>query len=73
MVAAHFDGRERADTGRLITEFLERSSEVGGLAADQLLNAVHLATGLATSGAYTPDDDWRDLLTAIWHPLAEPR
>ncbi|MGW4208899.1 AAA family ATPase [Lentzea sp. NPDC004789] len=73
MVAAHFDGKERADTGRLITEFLERSSEVGGLAADQLLNAVHLATGLATSGAYTPDDEWRDLLTAIWHPLAEPR
>ncbi|MFD9736480.1 AAA family ATPase [Umezawaea sp. NPDC059074] len=73
MVTAQFRGRERTDTGRLIAEFLERSSEVGGLAADQLLNAVHLATRLATSGAYIPDEEWKELLTAIWHPLAEPR
>ncbi|WP_309111183.1 MoxR family ATPase [Saccharothrix sp.] len=72
MVAAHFGGKERADTGRLIAQFLERSGEVGGLAADQLLNAVYLATRLATSGTYTPDDDWNDLLAAIWHPLREP-
>lgn len=72
MVAAHFGGRERADTGRLIAQFLERAGEVGGLAADQLLNAVYLATRLATSGTYTPDEEWRDLLAAIWHPLTEP-
>jgi MoxR-like ATPase len=72
MVAAHFGGKERADTGRLIAQFLERSAEVGGLAADQLLNAVYLATRLATSGTYTPDDEWKDILAAIWHPLREP-
>ncbi len=73
MVTAQFRGRERADTGRLIAEFLDRSGAVGGLAADQLLNAVHLGTLLATSGAYTPDEEWKELLTAIWHPLTEPR
>lgn len=73
MITAQFRGRERADTGRLIAEFLERSSEVDGLAADQLLNAVHLATRLAISGSYVPDDEWKELLKAIWHPLTEPR
>jgi hypothetical protein len=57
------------DISRLISEFLARSEETGGLASDQLLNAVHLAMELATSGAYQPDDDWQELLTAIWHPL----
>ncbi|MCR3754171.1 AAA family ATPase [Lentzea californiensis] len=73
MVTAHFGGKDLIDTSRLISEFLDRSGQVGGLAADQLLNAVHLATHLATSGAYTPDEEWKDLLTAIWHPLTEPR
>ena len=53
----------------LIGEFLQRSDEVGGLASDQLLNAVHLATQLAMSGSYQPDDEWTELLRAIWHPL----
>lgn len=69
MVAAQFGDTDGVDTSRLIAEFLARSEETGGLASDQLLNAVHLALELATSGAYQPDDDWQELLTAIWHPL----
>lgn len=66
MVAAHFSGR--ADDHReLIRGFLGRSRELDGLAADQLLNAVYLAT----SGAYQPDDEsWPRLLDAIWRRLA---
>ncbi|GGP84535.1 AAA family ATPase [Saccharothrix coeruleofusca] len=70
MVAAHFGQAEGIDLARLISTFLERSQEVGGLASDQLLNAVHLAAQLVTSGAYRPDRDWEDLLRAIWHPLS---
>jgi MoxR-like ATPase len=70
MVAAQFGNPDGVDVARLITEFLERSKEVGGLASDQLLNAVHLAAELVTSGAYRPDDEWRELLKAIWHPLS---
>jgi len=70
MVAAQFGESDKVDIARLITEFLERSDELGGLASDQLLNAVHLATELATSGAYQTDEEWRELLRAIWHPLS---
>jgi MoxR-like ATPase len=70
MVAAHFGEADGVDLARLITDFLERSAQLGGLASDQLLNAVHLATQLATSGSYQRDADWNDLLTAIWHPLS---
>ncbi|WP_158887083.1 AAA family ATPase [Amycolatopsis anabasis] len=70
MVAAQFGGADKVDIARLIQDFLERSAELGGLASDQLLNAVHLATELATSGAYQSDDEWKDLLKAIWHPLS---
>ncbi len=69
MVAAQFGDTDAVDVSRLIGEFLARSEETGGLASDQLLNAVHLAMELATSGAYQPDEDWQELLTAIWHPL----
>jgi MoxR-like ATPase len=69
MVAAQFGDTDGVDISRLISEFLARSEETGGLASDQLLNAVHLAMELATSGAYRPDEDWQELLTAIWHPL----
>jgi hypothetical protein len=69
MVAAQFGDTDGVDTSRLIAEFLARSEETGGLASDQLLNAVHLALELATSGAYQPDEDWQNLLEAIWHPL----
>jgi MoxR-like ATPase len=73
MVAAQFgdtDGIDRIDVARLIADFTARSDATGGLASDQLLNAVHLAIELATSGAYQPDEDWQELLTAIWHPLS---
>lgn len=70
MVAAQFGTPDGVDIARLITEFLDRSRDIGGLASDQLLNAVHLAAELVTSGAYRPDEDWRELLTAIWHPLS---
>ncbi|HEX5120260.1 MAG TPA: MoxR family ATPase [Pseudonocardiaceae bacterium] len=69
MVAAHFGVADGIDVARLIGEFLQRSDEVGGLASDQLLNAVHLATQLAMSGSYQPDQEWTQLLRAIWHPL----
>jgi MoxR-like ATPase len=70
MVAAHLGETEGVDLARLIADFLERSAQLGGLASDQLLNAVHLAAQLATSGSYQPDQDWNKLLTAIWHPLS---
>ena len=70
MVAAHFDGVDGVDVNRLISEFLQRGAEVGELSSDQLLNAVHLAVQLATSGAYQPDHEWAKLLKAIWHPLS---
>jgi MoxR-like ATPase len=70
MVAAHLGEAEGVDLARLIADFLERSARLGGLASDQLLNAVHLATQLATSGSYQLDQDWNKLLAAIWHPLA---
>ena len=69
MVAAQFGDTDAVDIQRLISEFMARSEETGGLASDQLLNAVHLAMELTTSGAYQPDEDWQELLTAIWHPL----
>ncbi len=65
MVAAHFPRGTRGEG--LIREFLERDAQVG-LAADQLLNAVHLAT----SGAFQDSDEhaWPELLDAIWHRLS---
>ncbi len=70
MVAAQFGETDGVDISRLITDFMERSEATGGLASDQLLNAVHMAMQLSTSGAYQPDGDWQELLTAIWHPLS---
>ena len=45
--------------------FLERSRLEGGLAADQLLNAVYLVT----SQAQAPGPEWEELLHAVWHRL----
>jgi MoxR-like ATPase len=69
MVAAHF-GNSRADvTDDMIRKFVRDRHSKGGLAADQLLNAVHLAT----SGAFNPErgEAWAELLDAIWHRLSE--
>ncbi|MEV6941336.1 MoxR family ATPase [Streptomyces sp. NPDC051172] len=69
LVAAHFGSSLGPRQEELIRDFLRRSNRVGGLAADQLLNAAHLVT----SGQYMPSsgdgDGWAELLEAIWHPL----
>ncbi|MGY6018454.1 AAA family ATPase [Streptomyces spinosirectus] len=72
LVAAHFGNALGSRQEVLIRDFLRRSDRVGGLAADQLLNAAHLVTSgqyaLAAEG--TDDrDEWAELLEAIWHPL----
>ncbi|MFF1608289.1 AAA family ATPase [Amycolatopsis sp. NPDC058278] len=67
MVAAHFRDRPvplRAQD--LIREFLGTSERSGGLANDQLLNALHLAT----SGAYERDPSWELLRDALWERLS---
>ncbi|MEV0639563.1 AAA family ATPase [Streptomyces sp. NPDC050619] len=72
MVMAHL--RESADgtpgsaqADGLIDRFLRNSRERGGLAVDQLLNAVFLAT----SGRFPGDDEesLEDLVDALWHRL----
>jgi MoxR-like ATPase len=68
MVAAQFSGdRAGQDTAWLIRDFLERRSRRRGMGADQLLNAVHLAT----SDAYTADRSWDELLDLVWRHLDE--
>jgi MoxR-like ATPase len=66
LVAAHFpaDSASRAD---LIEKFERRRALVGGLAADQLLNAAHLAA----AGAFDGDEStWSEFLDAVWHELS---
>ncbi|ORT59435.1 MoxR family ATPase [Streptomyces sp. CB03238] len=69
LVSGHFGDRLGPAQEALIQDFLRRSGRVGGLAADQLLNAAHLAT----SGLYRQDGsdagEWQSVLAAIWHPL----
>lgn len=69
LVAAHFADQLGDMHGRLVRDFMMRSEQVEGLAADQLLNAAHLAT----SGAYAyregDDAEWQAVLRSIWHPL----
>lgn len=65
IVAAHLGAADDPRTRELIDMFIERSRREGGLAADQLLNAVYLAT----SSAYRPGSEWEELLHAIWHRL----
>ncbi|GGR31487.1 AAA family ATPase [Streptomyces roseolus] len=65
MVTAHFQDHEgRHD--RLVREFVERSRDHGGLAADQLLNAVYLRT----AGVRGDDKAWDELLDALWRRLS---
>jgi MoxR-like ATPase len=64
MVTAHF--RNVPLRGQdLIREFLDTSDREGGLANDQLLNAMHMAT----SGAYQKDSNWELLRDALWQRL----
>ncbi|HEY3606359.1 MAG TPA: MoxR family ATPase [Pseudonocardiaceae bacterium] len=68
MVAAHFQNDTDGVVPALVRRFVAARAEKGGLAADQLLNAVHLVT----AGAIDPQDteDWPELLDAIWHRLS---
>ncbi|MER5518780.1 MoxR family ATPase [Streptomyces sp. NPDC002763] len=71
MVLAHLQQAGAASpkaTGaeELIDRFLRSSRERGGLAIDQLLNAVYVAT----SGSFPGDADaLEDLVDALWHRL----
>jgi MoxR-like ATPase len=66
IVAAHLGEADNPRVDELIHMFREHSEREGGLATDQLLNAVYLTT---TSHANTSDPEWEDLLRAIWHQL----
>lgn len=68
MVMAHLaeNAAEAARDGDLIDRFLQRSQERGGLAVDQLLNSVFLAT----SGRLRIDGGaLEELVDALWHRL----
>jgi MoxR-like ATPase len=68
MVAAHFNA-EAGPYQQLIRQFVDRSQTSGGLATDQLLNAIYLTT----SGSCNFDQvAGQRLLDAVWHELAEP-
>ncbi|MEV5970901.1 MoxR family ATPase [Streptomyces sp. NPDC051921] len=65
MIAAHFrDQGGRHDA--MIKAFMERSKEHGGLATDQLLNAIFLRT----AGVREDDEAWSELLDALWRQLS---
>ena len=68
MVAAHFPadvGNVADDLIRLFITHRERKKE---LAADQLLNAVHLTSGLPPA---QDRQQWERLVDAIWHRLGQ--
>ena len=67
MVLAHFPNSDAELTEQLIRMFSDRSRKNDGLAADQLLNAVHLIRP-ALNGQ-VDEATWRDLLDSIWHRL----
>ncbi|MBD3008761.1 MoxR family ATPase [Streptomyces sp. 5-10] len=65
IVAAHLGRAGDPRARELIQMFLERSEREGGLAADQLLNAVYLVM----SQSHVPGPEWEELLQAVWHRL----
>jgi len=65
IVAAHLGRADDPRARELIDVFLERSRHEGGLAADQLLNAVYLVTARSEA----PGPEWEELLRAVWHRL----
>lgn len=67
MVAAHFSDDSEL-TNELISVFANRRTKNGGMAADQLLNAVHLIRSGALDGVAR--ENWDELLNAIWHRLS---
>ncbi|MFI0237660.1 AAA family ATPase [Streptomyces sp. NPDC016845] len=68
MVAAHFSVEVAERARAVIAQFHERSARSGGLAADQLLNAVHLMT----AGDHPArGEQWDDLMAAVWRRLSD--
>lgn len=68
MVAAHFGDDVAVQARDVVEAFVRHSRDRGGLAADQLLNAVHLMT----SGGVTPGEQrWGDLMAAVWRQLGD--
>jgi MoxR-like ATPase len=66
IVAFHLGAAaEDPETQELIRAFVEQSEREGGLAADQLLNSIYLAT----SGANQSAKSWDSLLKAVWRRL----
>jgi len=68
MVTAHFANSADGVRDDLVRSFVMQRDEKDGLATDQLLNAIHLAT----SGAFDRSDHeyWGELRDAIWHRLS---
>ncbi|WP_103884776.1 AAA family ATPase [Actinacidiphila yanglinensis] len=69
IVTAHLGAvAEEPRLRELIRGFAERSTRERGLAADQLLNALYLAS----SGAHSEGAEWEELLHAVWRRLDGP-
>ena len=68
MVLAHFPNSDPELTEQLIRIFSDRSKKNDGLAADQLLNAIHLVRP-ALRGQ-VDKEAWDNLLNSIWHRLS---
>lgn len=68
MVAAHFPESNGELIRELVDLFAQRRAGKGRMAADQLLNAMHLLR----SGALDRGDPakWEELLAAVWHRLS---
>lgn len=67
MVEAHF-GRRDEQTAELIRSFLVRGRDGGTLAADRLLNTVHM---LSNREAMPDRESWDRLCDALWHSAAQ--
>jgi MoxR-like ATPase len=65
IVAAHFTDDAGDQVREMISDFLEYRRVHGGLATDQLLNAVYLVT----AGADTASASWHHLLDLVWQRL----
>lgn len=70
LVASHLSAPDE-HVDALIRAFVARRGERGTVAADQLLNAVYLAT--LGVDAQATDSEWSKLLDAVWRRLAPGR
>jgi MoxR-like ATPase len=65
LVAAHFSSAEPELTKQLVDRFSTSQSDNGGMATDQLLDAVHVIR----SSMEVDREKWDELLDAVWHKL----